>query len=464
MRKQILFMLVMICLIANVYRVFPSETQKHKQNRKLKIGSLPVQGYWPISNSILTNADVLTSPFGPRYFSKAPTPNDFYDFHEGIDINANFQSVHAAFDGWIYRVEAYPNNNTASYIILRHVDPFDNSTFYTRSLHLNYTSDLNDLNDLEEFTGHVSPLIDAPFAPQYHVTATKTYLINPIATSGNSGGVPPHLHFEGMVGGTNAAANAINPMRDDSLPYTNSGPPTIQNIILNVNSNPRRLSFRVNTHHQQLDLNRIFVYHGADLVETNFDTRQNTDAPADPNPNNRNSDGRIMANTNLLFSITITITTYNFNSGTNQIMDFAYDLPSGWISNVFSIEARDTQGLTTGLIQVVPTGVKMTETPTPSEFGLVQNFPNPFNPSTTLRFALPKRSQISLAIYDAHGRMVRQLAAQRPYEAGEGELIWDGTNTAGLPVASGAYFYRLTAEGVDNKKLFSQTKKLLLVR
>jgi len=100
----------------------------------------------------------------------------------------------------------------------------------------------------------------------------------------------------------------------------------------------------------------------------------------------------------------------------------------------------------------------------PKEYALLQNFPNPFNPVTTIRFALPKSSNVSLTIFDANGRLVYDLATQKFYAAGWGELIWDGTNTAGLPVASGAYFYRLTAEGVDNKKLFSQTKKLLLVR
>jgi len=237
MQKQILFtVLAMICLIANA---ISSEKQKTNKNRRLRIGKLPVQGYWPISNSFLTNADVLTDPFGPRR-----TSTDTYDYHEGIDIRAQMaQPVYAAFDGWIYRVEANTNNNVLSYIILRHVDPFDNTTFYTRYLHLTWTQDLADLNDLEEFNGNHTPVsIDAPFAPSYYVTPTKTYLINPIATSGNSGPPPVafHLHFEGMAGGTNPIKNAINPMRDDSLPYSNSGPnhgaPIIQNIVLTTNS------------------------------------------------------------------------------------------------------------------------------------------------------------------------------------------------------------------------------------
>jgi len=104
------------------------------------------------------------------------------------------------------------------------------------------------------------------------------------------------------------------------------------------------------------------------------------------------------------------------------------------------------------------------ESSPPTKFFLFQNFPNPFNPSTTIRFALPKRSLVSLAVYDEHGRLARKLATQEIHDSGWSELVWDGTNAAGLPVASGAYFYRLNAESLDNKKNFSQTKKLLLVR
>jgi len=469
MRKQILFTgLAMICLVANVSSLFSSENQKHKQTKRLRLGSFFVQGYWPISNSLLTNADVLTDPFGPRR-----TTTDTYDYHEGIDIRAQMAlPVYAAFDGWIYRVEANSNNTVLSYIILRHVDPFDNTTFYTRYLHLTWTQDLADLNDLEEVSGHAPVFIDAPFNPQYYVTPNKSYIINPIATSGNSGPPPVafHLHFEGMVGGTNPINNAINPMRDDSLPYTNSGPnhgaPIIQNIVLTTN--PRRLTFRVSTHYQELDLNGITLFDAGsgDGIQIDFDNRTNTDAAGDPT-GNTNEDGIINARTSFNASMTITIATtlFNPNALTNQIMDFAFTLPTAWRLNPLTIYVDDTQELF-DQENVVPTSVadQRDNITLPSTYLLFQNFPNPFNPSTTIRFALPKNSNVSLTIFDANGRLVHDLATQKFYDAGWGELIWDGTSTAGLPVASGAYFYRLNAEGLDNKKLFSQAKKLLLVR
>jgi len=458
MRKQVLFAgLAMIFLVATTTRLFSSENQKHKQTKNLRLGSFPVQGYWPISNFSTPNADVLTSPFGPRYFSKQPTPNDFYDFHDGIDISAaKFRSVHAAFDGTILQVVANSNNNTASSVILQHIDPFDNSIFFTRYLHLNYT---DALRDLAQIAGPNSPVIDAPIAPQSYRDPNTGLLhtINPFAESGDSGGVPAHLHFEGMVGGTNSATNAINPMREDSLPYTNSGGPTIQNIVLTTT--PKRLTFRVNTHHQELDLNGIFLLDSnGDDIEIDFDNRKNIDGSTS------NQDGIIVATTSFQQQLTITITTFDFNPGTNQMMDFAFDLPATWGLNPIILHANDTQEFF-DQETIFPTSVEDKVTNTlPLTYSLFQNFPNPFNPSTTIRFALPKRSIVSLMIYDMRGSLMRELAVQNFYDAGWGELVWDGTNATGLPVASGAYFYRLNAESLDSKKKFLQTKKLLLVR
>jgi len=89
----------------------------------------------------------------------------------------------------------------------------------------------------------------------------------------------------------------------------------------------------------------------------------------------------------------------------------------------------------------------------PPAFTLSQNAPNPFNPSTTLRFALPEAGQVTLAVYDVNGRLVRNLVARR-FEAGRHEVVWDGKDGNGRAVASGAYVYRLTAKhGVVTKRM-----------
>ncbi|MCK5617845.1 MAG: T9SS type A sorting domain-containing protein, partial [Candidatus Krumholzibacteria bacterium] len=85
------------------------------------------------------------------------------------------------------------------------------------------------------------------------------------------------------------------------------------------------------------------------------------------------------------------------------------------------------------------------------------NYPNPFNPATTIAFGLDEPSDVTLAIYDAAGRLVRMLV-DRHYEAGRFEEPWDGTVAGGLAAASGVYFYRLEAES------FRHTKKMVLLK
>lgn len=84
---------------------------------------------------------------------------------------------------------------------------------------------------------------------------------------------------------------------------------------------------------------------------------------------------------------------------------------------------------------------------------LAQNIPNPFNPSTTIRFSLASRERATVVVYDAGGRRVRTLVDE-PRAAGDQDVRWDGRDSSGRPVASGVYFYRLTAGAVvESKKM-----------
>ena len=88
---------------------------------------------------------------------------------------------------------------------------------------------------------------------------------------------------------------------------------------------------------------------------------------------------------------------------------------------------------------------------------LYPNVPNPYNPSTTLRFDLPARGAAELSIYDASGRLVRTLV-HAALDAGPHSYVWDGRDAAGRVTASGVYLYRLTtADG-------QQARKMVLVR
>jgi aminopeptidase N len=93
----------------------------------------------------------------------------------------------------------------------------------------------------------------------------------------------------------------------------------------------------------------------------------------------------------------------------------------------------------------------------PSVAYLAQNFPNPFNPTTRIEFALSGPAAASLRIYDAAGRLVRVLAAGA-LPTGTYVRTWDGTDASGKAVSSGVYFYRLDAGS------FSRTRKMILLR
>jgi len=103
----------------------------------------------------------------------------------------------------------------------------------------------------------------------------------------------------------------------------------------------------------------------------------------------------------------------------------------------------------------VPVGVE-DEAPRPL-FALRQNFPNPFNPHTTIRFNVPTAGPVTLSVYDVAGRLVSTVVS-RPLAAGPHSVAWDGTDHRGARVASGVYFYRLEAGA------HAATRKMVLLR
>jgi hypothetical protein len=102
------------------------------------------------------------------------------------------------------------------------------------------------------------------------------------------------------------------------------------------------------------------------------------------------------------------------------------------------------------------TGVEEGAAPVLS-FALEQNVPNPFNPVTAIRFALPAESEVRLDVFDVAGRLVRTLAGGR-LAAGEHAITWDGRDERGRRVASGIYLYRLAtpAERAERKMVLLQ--------
>ena len=95
--------------------------------------------------------------------------------------------------------------------------------------------------------------------------------------------------------------------------------------------------------------------------------------------------------------------------------------------------------------------------PVPTEFSLSQNYPNPFNPETSFAFDLPTPADVNLEIYNILGQRVINLVDEYR-DAGHYEVSWNGQDETGTAVASGVYFYRISAGD------FKDIKKMVLMK
>ncbi len=154
---------------------------------------------------------------------------------------------------------------------------------------------------------------------------------------------------------------------------------------------------------------------------------------------------------------------YNLTGGTSTYQQIALDIDALASSNgltlsstfVVKFQQYDNYPITTdgmAFDDIVVTGngtsVAKNDGTLPDEFALLQNFPNPFNPATTISFALPEASDVELIIYNIAGQEVTRLINGH-FEAGVHSIEWDASAKA-----SGIYFYRLRAgDFVESKKM-----------
>ncbi len=93
----------------------------------------------------------------------------------------------------------------------------------------------------------------------------------------------------------------------------------------------------------------------------------------------------------------------------------------------------------------------------PVDFALNQNFPNPFNPTTTISFNIPKNGNVNLKIYNVAGQCVRTLVSGYQ-SAGNYSVVWDATDMNGSAVSAGVYFYVIEASG------YHATKRMMFIK
>ena len=99
----------------------------------------------------------------------------------------------------------------------------------------------------------------------------------------------------------------------------------------------------------------------------------------------------------------------------------------------------------------------------PKSYSLLQNHPNPFNPITTIKYELPEPSIVSIVIYNLLGHEMIRWA--KGYEqAGYKDFTWNGKNKLGQNVPTGMYIYKLSATSLESNKVFTENRKMVLLK
>ena len=115
-----------------------------------------------------------------------------------------------------------------------------------------------------------------------------------------------------------------------------------------------------------------------------------------------------------------------------------------------------------GSLPVEPEGKQLAKWGFIKSTKVFQNYPNPFNPETWIPYQLAKPANVALAIYSADGKIIRTLQlGNMPvgrYQTRSRAAYWNGKNNNGEPVASGLYFYTLTADD------WTATRKMLILK
>ncbi len=142
-------------------------------------------------------------------------------------------------------------------------------------------------------------------------------------------------------------------------------------------------------------------------------------------------------NNDQLVSRTV-VTGYNFNS--NTVFEIKGIRNNGEHSRIDYVEFTSTSA------KVAASDSDAPQASVPDRLSLIGNFPNPFNPSTTIKFTVPAAMNVSLEIYNITGQRIRTILSAAP-TLGEHSIVWDGRDDDGLISPSGVYVYRLKGGG-----------------
>ena len=145
----------------------------------------------------------------------------------------------------------------------------------------------------------------------------------------------------------------------------------------------------------------------------------------------------------------------SFNTGQNSFADS--DIEDGMMY-FYRVRAADYSGNWSDYSEIVQLSTLSNDNANVAErFMLHQNFPNPFNPITTLRYDLPKDSFVIIRVFDMSGNEVKTLVNETK-GAGFNSVQWNAINNQGEPISAGVYLYSIEADD------FIQTRKMILLK
>lgn len=130
----------------------------------------------------------------------------------------------------------------------------------------------------------------------------------------------------------------------------------------------------------------------------------------------------------------------------------------GWLGGGLSINTYGRSSIFKTTSGGYPIGLIANSNDIPASYSLSQNFPNPFNPVTSINFDIPKTSFVNLVVLDALGREISQLVNQQ-LSPGSYKYEWDASS-----YPSGIYFYRLEAGDPSTTLRETETKKMVLIK